>query len=64
MDSRVAVTSTQPVAPSTPLRTTRLGTRMAARVSSHTPRQGPTGAAGGDQPGVRPNKVVRNQRNC
>ena len=35
-----------------------------ARFSSQTARHGPTAAAGGDQPGVRPRRVVRNQRSC
>ncbi len=37
---------------------------IALRRSIHTGLHRPTGAAGGDQPGVRPSNVVRIQRSC
>ena len=57
-------TSSHPASPRTPVRRLKSVSETCARVSSQTGRQGPTGAAGGDQPGARPSSVVRNQRSC
>ena len=53
-----------------PLPATRLGltrtssTETTDRASMRTSPQGPTAAAAGDHPGVRPRSVVRTQRSC
>ena len=58
-------TATSPL-PSVAARTCSCGAGTAGplRRSSQTSFHTPTAAAGGDQPGVRPSRVVRNQRSC
>ncbi len=57
-------TSTDPVVCDTWVRRSNLPIEKWDWVSSQTGRHGPTAAAGGDQPGVRPRSVVRSQRSC
>ena len=64
---RTAVCTWQLTIPALPLTATVSDEFMMSiwrRRSSQMSFQGPTTAAVGDQPGVRPNKVVRNQRSC
>ncbi len=58
-----ARTATTPVSPSRRVVRCSSGT-LTGPVSRRTARQGPTGASGGDQPGIRPSRVVRSQRSC
>ena len=58
-----STTSTIPLSPSTPISSVGSPT-VGAPFSIHTGRQGPIGGHGGDQPGVRPSRLVRNQRSC
>ncbi len=62
--SRAAMRHAAVRLPSASARRRRSSMATPRRRSRRTPRHGPTGAAGGDQPGVRPSSVVRNQRSC